>query len=74
MHGQVKKWGNSLAIRLPKAIADQANLSEGTDVLISFHDNTITLKRAPKPYTLDELLEGITPENIHAEVQIGSLI
>ncbi|MEH1812288.1 MAG: AbrB/MazE/SpoVT family DNA-binding domain-containing protein, partial [Nostoc sp.] len=57
----VAKWGNSLAIRLPKALAEQVNVKEGTDITFSISGNSIVITpQQRKKYTLDELLEGMT--------------
>lgn len=68
----VQKWGNSLAVRIPSAIAEKMAIEQGSEVEMSVEDHGITLipkKRKPK---LDELLAKITPENRHAEIQFGS--
>ena len=69
----VRKWGSSLAIRIPKTIAAESKIEEGSLVDISLKKGTviITPVRA-KDYTLDELLEGVTAENIHGEVDTGA--
>ncbi|MCC5663280.1 AbrB/MazE/SpoVT family DNA-binding domain-containing protein [Nostoc sp. CHAB 5784] len=69
----VTKWGNSLAIRLPKALAEQVNVKEGTDITFSVSGNSIVITpQQRKKYTLDELLEGMTPDNFHPEIDTGS--
>ncbi|WP_445630033.1 AbrB/MazE/SpoVT family DNA-binding domain-containing protein [Nostoc sp. DSM 114167] len=71
----VTKWGNSLAIRLPKALAEQVNVKEGTDVTFSISGNSIVITpQQRKKYTLDELLEGMTPDNLHSEIDTGSAV
>ncbi|KIL39115.1 multidrug transporter MatE [Gordoniibacillus kamchatkensis] len=66
---QVQKWGNSLGIRIPKAIAVKVGLKEGSEVDLDIEDGHLVIK--PKPKSLDELLEQITPDNLHAEIQTG---
>ena len=68
----VQRWGNSLAIRIPKAFAAQAQLSEDTAVDISVDGDTITISPARREWTLDELVEKITPSNQHREIEWGS--
>jgi antitoxin MazE len=71
----VAKWGNSLAIRLPKALAEQVNLKEGTDITFSVSGNSIVITpQQRKKYTLDELLEGMTPDNFHSEIDTGCAV
>lgn len=72
---QLSKWGNSLGIRIPKQIAGQAHLTEGTKVELQVENGQVVLKPVPKPaYTLEWLLEGITPENCHGEVSTGKAV
>lgn len=66
---QAAKWGNSLAIRLPKTVASQLGIQEGTALEISMHADKLVLKKPT--LTLDELVAGITPENRHKETLTG---
>jgi antitoxin MazE len=68
---KVSMWGNSLGIRLPQAIIQQVNLSEGALVNITTENNKIILSPAKPKYTLDELLKDITPELQHEELDWG---
>ncbi|MGV0027090.1 AbrB/MazE/SpoVT family DNA-binding domain-containing protein [Phormidesmis priestleyi] len=71
----VAKWGNSLGIRIPIAIAKQVNLEEGTSVTFTVVEGSLVIKpERRKKYTLDELLEGMTLENVHEEVDLGAPI
>lgn len=56
------KWGNSLAVRLPKDIAEELHLSEGTPVEIKVESGALTLRPATPRYRLADLLRGVTPE------------
>jgi antitoxin MazE len=70
----VKKWGNSLALRLPKALADEARIREGAKVeLVRTPEGVLVkAKRKRKPrYRLSDLLAGITPDNVHPETDWG---
>jgi len=60
---QVVKWGNSLAVRIPKAIAQAARMHEGDAVRITAAKNRIELHRAEKTPTLKELVAKFAPEN-----------
>lgn len=64
---QVVKWGNSLAVRIPKAVAREARLREGDSILIEASDGHIELRRRQKMPTLKQLVAQITPENRYAE-------
>ncbi len=68
----VTKWGNSLAIRIPKALAEQVQVQEGTEVTLSISGDSIviTLKKRKK-YRLDELLQSMTPDKFHSEIDTG---
>ena len=68
----VRKWGNSLGVRIPQTYAQEAHIEEGTPVRFSVEDGRLVMtpERAPT-YSLDELLAGITPENCHGETDWG---
>jgi antitoxin MazE len=66
---QVQKWGNSLGVRIPKALAMKVGLQEGSEIDFDIQDDKIIIKR--KPQNLKELLSQITPDNIHKEVSTG---
>ena len=68
---QVVKWGNSLAVRIPKPLAEEAGLSEGDRVLLEAADGQIEQRRADRVPTLQELVAQITPENRYSEVTTG---
>ncbi len=65
----IQKWGNSLGIRIPSTLAKQAGLSEGTAVDLEVIMDSLVIRR--KHQDLEELLAGVTPENMHNEVDIG---
>jgi len=66
---KVQKWGNSLALRIPKAFALDAQLENVSLVEISIVDGQIIVKPVSVPsWSLEELLAGINKNNIHHEV------
>lgn len=71
---QLSRWGNSLGIRIPKHIALQAGFDENTCIEMTLEENEIRLRRCEpqKKYTLAELVQGITPENLHDSVDFGN--
>ncbi len=70
---QLKKWGNSLAVRLPKEITNNINLKENSKLTIDIIDGKIIATPVKKSkITLDEILEGITPENYGEVIDFGS--
>ncbi|MGA3098730.1 MAG: AbrB/MazE/SpoVT family DNA-binding domain-containing protein [Bryobacteraceae bacterium] len=68
----VSKWGNSLAVRIPLAIAKQAGLGEGDSVALTLDgDGGIALRPTRRRYELAELVARITPRNRHRETDWG---
>jgi antitoxin MazE len=68
----ISKWGNSLAVRIPLAIAKQASLGEGDCVeMVLARDGAILLRPARRKYDLADLVAGITPKNRHRETDWG---
>ncbi len=76
MHVTVKKWGNSASVRIPVAIMEAVNLS--LDEVVDVHEEggriVIEPVRSTKEYDLAQLLAGITPENLHAEIEFGPAV
>ena len=71
MQSQVSKWGHSLAIRIPKAFAQEIRLEEGQAVDISVAGGQIIVTPQIPTITLDALLANVTPVNLHGEVDMG---
>jgi len=72
MQTQVKKWGNSLALRIPKTLAEQMAISPDSPVEISIVEgNLVVVPLAEPKLTLAELLAQITEKNLHKEVDTG---
>ena len=72
MAARVARWGHSLAIRIPKAFAEEAQLTEGSEVRISVSDGRVVLTPVGHEYELRRLADGITPENRHDETDWGA--
>jgi antitoxin MazE len=69
MHIRVQKWGNNLAVRIPKASASQSHLVQSSMV----ENRRIIFLPVPQPEaTLAQLLEGVTPSNLHDEILTGA--
>lgn len=69
----IAKWGNSLAVRIPLAIAKQASLVEGDPVKLTLdRGGAIVLRRARRKYELADLVARITVKNRHTETDWGS--
>ncbi len=72
MKTKVQKWGNSLALRIPKSFAAETALEHDTEVDLSLVKGRLVVTPITKPeYSLEELLEGVTKDNIHTEVDTG---
>jgi antitoxin MazE len=74
MKTQVGKWGNSFAVRIPGTFAKELELADGMEVELTRVDDGLLLTPRKRGYTLEELLERITPENIHGETDWGSAV
>ncbi len=75
MQARVQKWGNSLAVRIPKSFAAQSQLEHNSLVEVTMEHGKIVILPLPKPKpSLAELLEGVTTQNIHDEVDAGQPI
>ena len=68
----IVKWGNSLALRLPRHIVQEARLDEGVAVELSVRDGSVVVTPVRKKFTLDELLAQMTDGNTHSEVDWGA--
>jgi antitoxin MazE len=72
MTTDISRWGNSLAVRIPRALAERVRLSEGDTVTLEAGENGTLIIRPSSPrYTLDQLVAGITPRNRHEAVDWG---
>lgn len=72
MKAQMVKWGNSLAVRIPKPVAEEAKLKEGDALDIEAVEGRVELRRVSKVPSLATLVSQITPENRYAEIATGS--
>ncbi len=64
---KIQKWGNSLGVRIPKAVMEKVNLSENSEVEVESKNGTIVISAAKKQYSLESLLDQITKHNLHHE-------
>lgn len=66
---KIQKWGNSLALRIPKSYAEDLEFKEGTDIKIKITKNKLVVTRKKKKnLEINSLLSGITEKNLHKEV------
>lgn len=72
MKSRISKWGNSLAIRIPKALGGEIDLSDGAEVELKVRDGSLIITPVSSNYQLEDLVRGITPENRHRETDWGA--
>lgn len=72
MRVRVQKWGNSLALRIPRSFAAETALDPGSEVDLTLEGGRLVITPLPEPaYRLDDLLARVTPENLHTETDTG---
>ncbi|BFU91815.1 MAG: multidrug transporter MatE [Nitrospira sp.] len=72
MKTTAQKWGNSLAIRVPKSVAVQVGLKAQDALDIEVQDGNVVLKpHLQRVYHLEDLVKQITPKNMHGEIDTG---
>ncbi|NBU23479.1 MAG: AbrB/MazE/SpoVT family DNA-binding domain-containing protein [Actinobacteria bacterium] len=72
MSSSIGRWGNSAAVRLPAVVLQQAGLALNDQIDIRVSSGKVTLQAKPKQdLSLDQLLDLITKENLHTEVDFG---
>ncbi len=75
MKTKVQKWGNSLALRIPKSFATETRLEQDTLVEVSLIDGKLLISPIqPVVIQLEQLLSGITEDNLHQEWQTGAVV
>ena len=70
---QVKKWGNSLAVRLPKDISKALSVQNNSFLELELVGDGLLLK-PKKSSELDKLISQINPQNLHAEIKTGKSV
>ena len=72
MKTQIKKWGNSAVVRIPKPLLQGVDLEIESPVDLSIVNGRLVIEPiSDEEFTLDALLAGITPDNVHDEVDFG---
>lgn len=75
MKTRVQRWGNSLALRIPRAFATTLGISEESTLEMTIFDGKLVISIAEPPeLTLTELLAGVTDENLHGEISMGPAV
>ena len=71
MHVQLSKWGNSLGLRLPRALAKQIGVREGQRVNVVADGARLIIEPVTQAWRLEDLLAGMTPEAMHEAFDWG---
>jgi antitoxin MazE len=75
MKARIQKWGNSLALRIPKPFAEESNLREDSPVDVSLRNGKLVVVAIEEPpLSLEDLVAKITPENRHGETDTGAAV
>ena len=73
MHVRVQKWGNSLAVRIPKPLAEDAEVKEGTVLNLAVSQGQVVATPVQKrKLSLKQLLAKVNKKNLHAEIDVGA--
>jgi antitoxin MazE len=72
MRAQIVGWGNSPAIRIPRAMLNALQIREGDEVELMVEDGRLTARPVNPKLTLESLVAAITPENCHEEIDWGN--
>ena len=74
MKAKVQRWGNSLAIRIPKAYAADLRVDAGSVVDLDVVEARLVVTPEAEGPSLDALLARVTPENVHVETDVGPAV
>ena len=75
MKTRIQKWGNSLALRIPRPFAEESNLHEDSAVDITVRNGKlVVVPILESVISLEDLVERITPQNRHAEIETGESV
>jgi antitoxin MazE len=72
MKSKVQKWGNSLALRIPKSFAEEAKVKYGSEVDLQIKDGSLVISAVTETPSLKSLLSKVSSENIHHETETGT--
>lgn len=74
MRTRIQKWGNSLAVRIPRPFAEEAHIQENSAVDVSVRGGKLVVAPVEEELTLEQLVEEITDQNRHEEVGTGNAV
>jgi antitoxin MazE len=71
MKARIARWGNSLGVRIPSDIAGRVGLTDGATVEIEARGDRVVISPTRPRYKLEELLDGMTPKEMHKAFDWG---
>lgn len=72
MKTRIQRWGNSLALRIPKSFASEAGIQKETPIELSVSDGKLIITPLVGPsFTLKQMLSKINEDNLHHEIDMG---
>ncbi len=72
MKTKIQKWGNSLAVRIPRVFASEINIADGASIEMMVEEGALIIRpERESEWTLEALLAGVTDENLHGEWEAG---
>lgn len=75
MVGKIEQWDGCLGVRIPPSVAEQAQFHAGSMVRITLENGRLVVApESPTVFSLEQLLAGITPENVHSETDWGPAV
>ena len=74
MQARIQKWGNSLAIRIPKPFALEVGLEQNSLVTVSVSEGKLVLEPVKPEYSLEDLLAQVTQDNLHQGIETGPTV
>jgi antitoxin MazE len=75
MQTKVQKWGNSIALRIPKAFAEEMCIAPNTAVELTLTNGSLVITPLQTPaFSLEDLLAAVTAQNIHEEIDSGTAV
>jgi len=75
MRTRVQKWGNSLALRIPKSFATEIGLQRNSTVELSLVEGRLVIMPVVEStLTLEHLLAQVTEGNLHGEIETGPAV
>lgn len=73
MQTRIQRWGNSLGLRIPRGLAEDAGVGAGAEVDLSIRNGELVVKPARRvKYRLEDLIRKITAKNLHGEIDTGA--